>query len=66
MTTLKEIEHAVEKLPDKMLAQFRRWFSEFDAESWDDQFEQDAKSGKLDSLANEALADLDSNRCTPL
>jgi hypothetical protein len=39
------------------LAEFRRWFVEFDGNAWDRQIEQDASSGKLDQLAAEALAD---------
>jgi hypothetical protein len=39
------------------LAEFRRWFADFDGNAWDRQIEQDAASGKLDLLAAEALAD---------
>jgi hypothetical protein len=39
------------------LAEFRRWFAEFDGSAWDSQIEQEAVSGKLDKLAEEALAD---------
>ena len=53
----KSIEHAVESLPPKELAEFRLWFAEFDGTAWDRQIEQDVASGKLDSLAAEALAD---------
>ena len=51
------IEKAVEALPPGELAEFRRWFAEFDAAAWDRQIEQDAVDGKLDQLAAEALAD---------
>jgi hypothetical protein len=47
----------VESLPPVELAEFRRWFAEFDGSAWDRQIEQDAASGKLDQLAAEALAD---------
>ena len=57
MANVKSIESAVESLPPAELAEFRRWFAEFDAAAWDRQIEQDAHSGKLDSLAAEALAD---------
>ncbi|NQS99345.1 MAG: hypothetical protein HQ591_12925 [candidate division Zixibacteria bacterium] len=57
MTLLPEIEKAVSNLSPKELAQFRAWFEEFDAEAWDKQFEQDAKSGKLDVIAEQAIAD---------
>ena len=57
MGNVKTIEKAVESLPPSELAEFRRWFAEFDASVWDKQIEQDAASGKLDGLAAEALAD---------
>jgi hypothetical protein len=57
MGNIKSIEKAVASLPPEELAEFRRWFAEFDAFSWDAQIEQDAMSGKLDGLAAEALAD---------
>ena len=57
MGNVKSIEKAVESLPPSELAEFRRWFGEFDANAWDEQIEQDAAAGKLDALAAEALAD---------
>lgn len=57
MGNVKSIEKAVESLPPSDLAEFRRWFAEFDATAWDRQIEQDAASGKLDQLAAEALTD---------
>lgn len=57
MGNVKSIEKAVEALPPAELAQFRRWFAEFDAAAWERQIETDATSGKLDALAAEALED---------
>jgi hypothetical protein len=57
MGNVKSIERAIEALPPAELAEFRRWYAEFDAAAWDRQIEQDAASGKLDALAAEALAD---------
>ena len=57
MGNVKSIEKAVESLLPSELAEFRRWFAEFDAAVWDKQIEEDAVSGKLDGLAAEALAD---------
>ncbi|HEX8341599.1 MAG TPA: hypothetical protein VF624_11875 [Tepidisphaeraceae bacterium] len=54
MSTL-EIERAIERLPPGEVAQLRAWFAAFDGDRWDGQFEQDAASGKLDALADEAL-----------
>ena len=66
MTTVQEIEDAVAHLPGPDLGRFRAWFAEFDAEAWDREFEEDAKSGKLDSLADKALQDLAQGRCSEL
>ena len=54
--SLSEIEQAVEKLPPRELEAFRRWFAAFDAQRWDEQIEADVAAGKLDALAEKALA----------
>ncbi len=66
MSTVKEIESAVSKLSRDELQSFRSWFQEFDAEAWDKQFEKDVHAGRLDALADEALADLRAGRCKDL
>lgn len=66
MTTVQEIESAVAHLPGSDLGEFRAWFVQFDAEAWDREFEEDAQSGKLDRLADKALADLAHGRCSEL
>jgi hypothetical protein len=55
--TVREIELAVSRLSSQELASFRNWFDEFDAKAWDEQFESDATSGKLDELASQAISD---------
>jgi hypothetical protein len=57
MTKIEKLERDVRGLTPKELAQFRRWFAAFDAAEWDQQFEADVKGGKLDALADAALAD---------
>lgn len=66
MNTVTEIEQAVQRLTDAELAAFRAWFAEYDADAWDRQMEADAAAGRLDALAEEALADLRAGRCTDL
>ena len=66
MQAIQEIESAVSQLPMNDLAGFREWFDKFDAEVWDKQFENDVKSGKLDHLANQAIADFRAGRCKEL
>lgn len=57
MSTIEAIENAVKILPAPELAKFRKWFAEFDAAAWDAQIESDAAAGKLDTLAQEAVAE---------
>lgn len=57
MSDVKSIEDAVKSLPPQDLAEFRRWFAEFDTAAWDRQIEQDLAAGKLDGLLMEAQAD---------
>ena len=66
MTTVEDIEKAVEKLPADQLARFRAWFEEFDAARFDAKIERDAASGKLDLLAREAREDFRSGRAREL
>ena len=63
MQTIKEIENAVLKLPKKDLMKFRDWFIEYDAELWDEQFENDVKKGRLDSIADNAINEYKNGRC---
>lgn len=57
MTKLEKIEQAVSALSPAELIAFRKWFAEFAGNEWDRQIEADVSSGKLDRLAEEALAD---------
>ncbi len=55
--TVKEIEQAVAHLSTDQLAEFRAWYEQFDADVWDRQIEEDIAAGKLDALADAAIAD---------
>jgi hypothetical protein len=66
MGDIHSIETTVEALPPPELAQFHRWFADFDAVRWDTQIEDDANTGKLDALAAEALADHRAGSVRPL
>ena len=57
MANLDDIEKAVAALPLDQLALFRVWFEEFEASRLDQKIERDVGSGKLDELAEQALAD---------
>lgn len=56
MSKVENIEQEVQRLKPSELVAFRRWFTEFDAQAWDRQIEEDVQNGKLDKLAEEALA----------
>lgn len=66
MSTLEEIEAAVQKLPPAQRAEFRAWFQSFDATDWDQQIEDDVVAGNLEWLANEAFSDSKAGRCFEL
>ncbi len=55
MSKIEIIELQVKSLSPRELSVFRRWFASFDSKAWDREFEKDASTGKLDSLADEAL-----------
>ena len=60
--SVEELEKAVAELPPDKLAKFEAWFEKFAADAWDRQIEQDAKSGKLDKLAEESLKEFREGR----
>ena len=55
--SITEIEQAIIQLPPQDFKQLRKWFEELEAQKWDEQIERDAKSGKLDKIAEQALKD---------
>jgi hypothetical protein len=57
MTKVDKIEQDIRKLSRKELLAFRRWFREYDSDEWDRQIEEDVRAGKLDKLAEKALAE---------
>ena len=66
MTTVEDIEKAVTELPIDQFARFRAWFEDFDAARLDDKIEQDVAAGKLEQLADRALADFRAGRAREL
>jgi len=64
MSTVQQIEDAVQRLSAEERVAFRAWFADFDAEEWDRQFEADVSAGRLDWLVDEARRDLREGRCT--
>jgi hypothetical protein len=66
MADLKRLESDIASLSPRELAEFRAWFREFDAANWDRQFELDVAAGRLDALAEHALADHRAGTSRPL
>jgi hypothetical protein len=63
---IKEIESAIAQLPPSELAELAKWFEEFQARVWDEQLEQDMKSGRLDTLLKQAEQDFEQGQYDPL
>ena len=66
MGKLEQIESSIKALSATELEKFRSWFAEFDTAHWDRQLEKDVAAGRLDKLAERALAEHASGRTTPL
>lgn len=66
MTKLEQIEKSVAELSPEELKAFAAWFEPLRADLWDKQIEADAKAGRLDKLAEQALADHRAGRTRPL
>jgi len=56
MSKVENIEQEVQDLTPYELAAFRGWFLDLDAQVWDRRIEEDVRRGRLDKLADEALA----------
>lgn len=66
MSTLTEIEKAIEQLPPEKFRELRRWMAERDDGEWDAQIEADAAAGKFDALREKVRADYAAGNCTDL
>ncbi|MBN4077153.1 hypothetical protein JYT48_02660 [Mariprofundus ferrooxydans] len=63
---IEEIENEIINLPQDQLREFRAWYEAFDSNTWDEQIEHDVVTGKLDALANAAIADHKTGKPTNL
>ncbi|NEO27113.1 MAG: hypothetical protein F6K03_09515 [Kamptonema sp. SIO4C4] len=66
MTTLPEIEKAIQNLPEQDIRRLADWLQEYLEQRWERQIEADAASGKLDHLIAQAEADIANNQVKPL
>lgn len=56
MSNLEQIEAEILKLPSEEFQRLRQWFFDLDYQRWDEQLEKDVADGKLEDLAEEAIA----------
>lgn len=66
MTKLEPIEQAIAALTDDDIGALPDWFAKFHANLGDKKIAVDAKAGRLDKLAAEALSDYMAGRTKPL
>ena len=57
MLTVEQIEAAILTLPLDEFQQLRQWFFNLSYQRWNEQLEQDIADGKLEVLAQEAIAE---------
>ena len=62
MSTLEQIEAAILTLQSDEFQRLRQWFFDVDDQRWDDQL-QNIADGKLDALAEEAIAEFKAGHC---
>ncbi|MEM6823260.1 MAG: hypothetical protein AAF558_15125 [Verrucomicrobiota bacterium] len=64
--SLAELEKEVENLDSADFEAFTRWLDAYAAKRWDEQFEQDVASGRLNKLGKKADLAFESDQCTEL
>jgi uncharacterized protein YicC (UPF0701 family) len=65
MTTIEEIERAIEQLPAEEFARLKAWIALRENQQWDRRLDEDAAAGKLDFLFNEAEQERETLRDWP-
>ena len=66
MSTVQDIEIAIEKLDDSSLGKLSTWFEDYLAEKWEGRFAADVAAGKLDKLGEAADRAFEQGKCRPL
>ena len=66
MRKVEELENEVQQLNPGELAVFREWFVRYDSDEWDKEIEGDISAGRLDKLAEEAVAAHKARRTTEI
>ncbi len=66
MSTVQEIEAAINLLPPEEFARVRNWLLDQDNQLWDKQIEEDSAAGRHDHLVKEIEGDIAAGRTKPL
>lgn len=66
MSTVETITAAIAELPPEDISRIRSWLDERAQNEWDSQIEDDERAGRLDGLADLALAEHRAGRTRPL
>ena len=66
MTTVEDIEKAIQGLGANEFDRLRAWFEEYQAARFDERISRDAEAGKLDRLAEQAIAEFRQGRAREL
>lgn len=65
MSTVPEIERAIEALPPDQFDKLAAWFAEKREQAVDTAFETAIHSGNFDAMAERALRDAEAGKCRP-
>jgi hypothetical protein len=66
MARVEELADKVQQLSPDELTAFRDWFRKYDSDEWDKEIEEDISAGRLESLADGAIADHKAGRTKEL
>ena len=66
MSTIEEIETAIENLPRNQFFRLLTWIRDRFEDEWDRQIAEDVEAGRLDQFAREALAEYRAGQTTPM
>jgi hypothetical protein len=66
VSSVEAITAAIAQLPPDQVAQVRAWLAEYDERQWDEQIAKDEREGRLDAVAERALAEHRAGRTRPL
>jgi hypothetical protein len=62
---VEDITAAIAQLPPEQVAQIRAWLAARAEAEWDARIEQDKRAGRIDALAEQALAEHRAGRTRP-